>query len=220
VTSWIVFAAADRVTLLDYFQRGGICMYPLVLCSLIGLTIIVYKAIYFRGIRLEGVEFAAALAQRIRERGRTEAAIMAAAEKSPVALVARAGLEGANGSAGKTREAMDECARLQVSRVEQYLSLLSTVAYIAPLLGFLGTVTGMINAFEQISLTNEVTPRLVAAGVSEALITTAFGLMIAIPTYAAYNLFVARVASIENDIETVTSHVIAELHPEALSVAA
>jgi biopolymer transport protein ExbB len=90
-------------------------------------------------------------------------------------------------------ESMEEAGLYAIPKLEKFLPTLSTLASISTLLGFTGTVTGMISAFNAIAAANVTTPAVVASGVSEALITTAYGLFIAIPTVVAYNYFVSRV---------------------------
>jgi len=97
---------------------------------------------------------------------------------------------------------MEAVATQEVARMERFLWILATVANIAPLFGFLGTVTGMINAFDKVAEVGLGNPKAVAGGISEALITTAAGLIIALPTQAAYNYFVTRVGKISLNMET------------------
>ena len=95
-----------------------------------------------------------------------------------------------------------------MSFLERGLVWIATVANIAPMLGFLGTVSGMINAFDSIALAGEIEPTLVASGISEALITTAAGLTIAIPTQAAYNYFVTRIDRFILDMEEASTELV------------
>jgi biopolymer transport protein ExbB len=100
------------------------------------------------------------------------------------------------------REALQEVAQLQVPRLEKNLSILATVGYIAPLLGLLGTVTGMIRVFQTVNLARGTVPvGELAGGIWEALLTTAGGLVVAIPVYVAYNFLVSRMNGAVQDME-------------------
>ena len=98
-------------------------------------------------------------------------------------------------------KAIETAASIEIALLERGLIWLATVANIAPLLGFLGTVSGMIHAFEAIAAAEEVSAKLVATGIYEALITTAAGLIVAIPVQAAHNYFVSRIDKFVIDIE-------------------
>jgi len=216
----VLAAAAERVVLIEYLERGGKWMYPLVLCSVLALTVILYKLIYFYIIRLNVRQFLRRIVPLIAGGETAQARSECAGSKSPVAAVVGAGLESANGRREIVRETMEEEAQQQISLVEHYLPLLATVAAIAPLFGFLGTVTGMIEAFDTIRHQANIEASAVAGGISKALITTAFGLMVAIPVYTAYNYFVARVRAVERDIDAATAQIVNELCPEAVERAA
>ena len=120
-------------------------------------------------------------------------------------------IEGATGMglcAQVVREAIEDAGHLEVPRLERYLSALATCANIAPLLGLLGTVVGMIKAFAQIQhLKGQVNPEDLAEGISNALVTTAAGLTVAIPTLVVYNYFVSRVNRFALQMEEASSSV-------------
>jgi biopolymer transport protein ExbB len=123
------------------------------------------------------------------------------ARRGPIAAVLHSGLARAKRGPEAVEKAIQTAASIEVALLERGLIWLSTVANIAPLLGFLGTVSGMIHAFEAIAAAEEVSARLVATGISEALITTAAGLMVAIPVQAAHNYFVSRIDKVVIDLE-------------------
>jgi biopolymer transport protein ExbB len=103
---------------------------------------------------------------------------------------------------------IENAALFEMGRLERGLNVLATTANVAPLLGFLGTVTGMINSFDALAKQGLSNPGAVAAGISEALITTATGLIIAIPIQLAYNYFATRINKFVRDIETATNMLI------------
>lgn len=195
---------ASQYHLLSLFSDGGFMMYPLVLCSLIALGVIIAKSwtLWAAGAStkevLAEVEEAAA-AGRI-----AEAAELAAARPGPAAAILVAGLRrlakdevGQEGLASAIRTT----GTIELGFLERGLVILATVANCAPLMGFLGTVIGMIIAFASIEAAGDVDATLVAGGIKVALLTTATGLLIAIPVNLGYNFFVTRIDTLILDME-------------------
>jgi biopolymer transport protein ExbB len=130
-------------------------------------------------------------------------------ENSPVSNIIRKGLKKYRLGHERVEEAIENAGRQEVSKLEKGLPILATVAGIAPLLGFLGTVTGMITAFMTIQdLQGSANPSDLAGGIWEALITTAFGLIVGIPALAFYNYFLNAVKKLVGDMETVANDVV------------
>lgn len=130
-------------------------------------------------------------------------------EKSPVANIIRKGLKKYKLGHERVKEAIENAGTQEVAKLEKGLSVLATVAGIAPLLGFLGTVTGMISAFMRIeALAGAANPSDLAGGIWEALVTTAFGLIVGIPALAFYNYFLNKVKKLVGDMETVANDVV------------
>ena len=130
-------------------------------------------------------------------------------ENSPVANIVRKGLKKYKYGHDRVKDAIENAGSQEVSKLEKGLSVLASVAGIAPLLGFLGTVTGMIQAFMTIQdLAGAANPSDLAGGIWEALITTAFGLIIGIPAFALYNYFLSSVKKLVGEMETVANDVI------------
>ena len=123
----------------------------------------------------------------------------------PIAAILKAGVLKHDRSRNEIREAIEDASIHEVPRLERNLPVLSTVAQVAPLLGLLGTVTGLVKAFQVIeakaSAMNPVNPGDLAGGIWEALLATTFGLCVAIPTYVAYNYLVSRVDGFVLDME-------------------
>ena len=182
--------------LLTLFADGGLMMYPLVICSLIALGVIIAKAwTLFVAHRdtvrvIEQVE-EAALAGRL-----DEAASIAAETPGPAAAILLAGLRRLQNKTlneGELEQAVSTTGTIELGFLERGLVILATIANVAPLMGFLGTVAGMILAFASIESAGDVDPSLVAGGIKVALLTTAAGLTIAIPVNIGYNFFVTRI---------------------------
>jgi biopolymer transport protein ExbB len=145
--------------------------------------------------------------QRIRE-----ALDLTRDSNSPAAKILYAGLERHDEGTERVMKAIENQGLIELSRLEKGLVVLATLTNIAPLLGFLGTVIGMIIAFQSIELAGEVEATLVAGGIKVALLTTAAGLVIAIPVSIAHNFFVSRIDAIVIDMEESAQKMIDTLH--------
>ncbi len=202
---------SNQYELMTLFRDGGFMMYPLILCSLIALGVIIAKAWTLWVAHRESQ----ALLKEIEEfgiGGRLQDAIQKAEEtRGPVAAILLAGLRRVQEEhTGKdVQKAINTTGVIELDFLERGLAVLATIANVAPMLGFLGTVIGMIIAFQAIEIAGEVDPSLVAAGIKVALITTAAGLTIAIPVNVAYNFFVTRVDRLIQDMEEGAQSVLA-----------
>jgi len=190
--------------LLSLFADGGWMMYPLVLCSLIALGVIIAKAwTLFQAHHgtarvLQDVE-GAALGGNI-----DEAMRIAADTPGPAAAILLVGLRRIRNRKlveGEIEKAVATTGTIELGFLERGLVILATIANVAPLMGFLGTVAGMILAFGAIEAAGDVDPTLVAGGIKVALLTTAAGLIIAVPVNIAYNFFVTRIDQLIVDME-------------------
>ncbi|MEX2466727.1 MAG: MotA/TolQ/ExbB proton channel family protein [Gemmatimonadota bacterium] len=195
---------ASQYRLLTLFADGGWMMYPLVLCSLIAVGVIIAKAwtlwVAHRGTSqvLEQVEEAT-------RAGDIKGAIQIASDTpGPASAILLAGLRRIQTktlATGEIESAVATTGTIELAFLERGLVILATVANVAPLMGFLGTVAGMIIAFAAIELAGDVDPTLVAGGIKVALLTTAAGLVIAVPVNIAYNFFVTRIDTLIVDME-------------------
>ncbi len=190
--------------LLTLFADGGLMMYPLVLCSMLALGVIIAKAwtlwLAHRSTRhvLESVEEAA------RDGRLDEAVAIASDTRGPASAILLAGLHRIAGRRvhdGEIVQAVSTTGTIELGFLERGLVVLATIANVAPLMGFLGTVAGMIQAFASIETAGTVEPALVAGGIKVALLTTATGLLIAVPVNIAYNYFVTRIDGLILDME-------------------
>ena len=183
------------MTVFDLFLKGGIIMWIILAASLLAFALIVQKLITLSRVKVDGGKFILQI-RSVMSKGDLAAALTMCSEAStPLSNVLRAGLLKMKGTHQDVKDAVESAARMEVYKLERGLGLLASVAGIAPLLGFLGTVTGMISAFRVIEV-NEgvVNPQLLASGIWEALLTTAFGLIVGIPAYFMYNYLVNRVS--------------------------
>jgi len=177
----------------DLFTKGGFLMYPIFFCSLLAIAIFFERMFYLKSIKTSTRKFGNRISDLIRK-GNINFAINACRKNySPISQIILAALLKYGGSREEIKEAIEDTANQEVSVLERNLPILSTVGNIAPLLGLLGTVFGMIKGFQVISAMGVGNPEALAGAISEALLTTAFGLSVAIPTIVAYNYLIHRV---------------------------
>ncbi len=197
------------MNLLTMFLKGGFIMWPILLCSILGLGVIIDRYIVLRKAKINIPAFMVRIRGLLKKKDVSGAVSYCLEEKSPVANIIRKGLKKYRLGHERVKEAIENAGTQEVAKLEKGLSILATVAGVAPLLGFLGTVTGMIAAFMRIQdLAGAANPGDLAGGIWEALITTAFGLMVGIPALAFYNYFLNRVKKLVGDMETVANDVV------------
>lgn len=196
--------------LIQLFKDGGFMMYPLLLSSLLGFGVIFAKLYVFWVARKGSKTILSETIEDARANRISEALDRAQATPGPVAAILLSGLnrivEGRDPA--DVEKSMESTGKIELGFLERGLVILATVATVAPLLGFLGTVWGMIEAFGAIELTGQVEATLVAAGIKIALITTAAGLLIAIPINVAYNYFVTVIDSFIVQMETANADMV------------
>ncbi|MCL4218261.1 MAG: MotA/TolQ/ExbB proton channel family protein [Candidatus Hydrogenedentes bacterium] len=186
----------------DIIWKGGILMWPIMLCSIIALAITIERFWYLRRASIDTREFMDQVRNVLRQNRIQDAVDLCDQNDGPIARIMKAGLLKHRKSKEDIREAIEDAGHLEIPRLERYLSALATCANVAPLLGLLGTVQGMIKAFYQIQhKEGQVNPSDLAEGISNALVTTAAGLTVAIPTLVAYNYFVSRVDNMVLEME-------------------
>ncbi len=201
----------SQYELLTLFADGGAMMYPLVLCSLIALGVIIAKA-WTLWLAHKSAKRVLADVEESARAGRIDEAIQIASETAgPTAAILLAGLRRmrlGTVNEGELPRAVSTTGAIELGFLERGLVILATIANVAPLMGFLGTVAGMIIAFAAIEAANTVDPALVAGGIKVALLTTATGLAIAIPVNIGYNYFVTRIDSLILDMEQGTQQIL------------
>jgi len=196
--------------LLTLFADGGFMMYPLVLCSLLGLGVILAKGYMLWEAHRHTRAVLAQVDELTRQGKIDEAVEVASRTPGPVAAILLTGLRRiAAGRIGTEMEqAVTTTGTVELGFLERGLVVLATISNVAPLMGFLGTVLGMIIAFGAIEAAGQVEPALVAGGIKVALLTTAAGLVIAIPVNIAYNFFVTRVDHLIVEMEQGTQGIL------------
>lgn len=182
------------MTLLQLFQDGGIFMWPLLACSILGFAVILVKFVTLQLAKIRTDRLLERVRTLVKNEDVHEAMNLCASTRGPVAAIVLTGLHlYEEGRSEHAERAITHAGRIEMAFLEKGLVVLATIANVAPLIGFLGTVAGMILAFGAIEMAGEVDATLVAGGIKVALITTATGLIIAIPVNIAHNYFVSQI---------------------------
>jgi len=185
----------------ESLTQGGPIVLVLLFCSILGVALIIERFIYLRPQRIIPIDLLQQIELHVKEGNLPEALSWARQSESPMMKVAEIALINADKPKEDLKIIMEDAGRLEVPRLEHYLSGIHTIAVVSPLLGLLGTVTGMIRVFEAIVQEGTGNAQLLAGGISEAMLTTAFGLMVAIPTLVFHNFFSKKVDLILVDME-------------------
>ncbi len=204
-------------TLLEFFKLGGIFMWPLLLFSIIGLAFILERSYVFLRTDLKVKPEINDIFEKLKEKNIDEAKnILNKNNKEYIADVLKSGMDMLNQDINRMEKSMEAAIKIKVKNLEKRLNGLVVLSNIAPLTGFLGTVSGMINAFKSIAVADEVSTQLVASGIYEALITTVVGLVIAIIVISAYNIYIHKIDNFINDSERLSNELIETLISQGL----
>jgi biopolymer transport protein ExbB len=188
-----------------YYMDGGPVMHLISICSITSLTAIIYKLLVFRRMKMDTNEFISRVRAALLKGNVQDALKACEAYRGPVAAIVKVGLLKYGATRPEVEKTMENAAIHEVAYLEKYLTVLATITNIAPLIGFFGTVVGMILSFDVIAQYGLNNPGLVAKGISVALLTTAYGLMVAFITQPFYNYFTGRVAAYTREIETASN---------------
>lgn len=191
--------------LLRYYTDGGWVMHPISMLSIASMFTIVYKVIALRKVKLNLNEFVSKLRGALLKGNVKGAMGICEEHRGPVASIVKSGLLKFGKPRDEIEKTMENAAIHEVAYLEKYLTVLATISSIAPLLGFLGTVVGMVLSFEVIATQGLNDPGAVAKGISQALLTTAYGLIVAFFTQPFYNYFTSKVSSYTREIETASN---------------
>ena len=197
--------------LINYLEKGGWVMIPLLLCSVLGLAIVLLKIFQLRRRKIIFPEIVKVV-QSIREVQELNLALEVCRDKEgPFANVILAGLENQDLPRDEIKEVLVDQGRQEVRVLQQGLMALETIAAVAPLLGLLGTVLGMVDVFTEISASDVIQASQLSDGISKALITTVVGLTIGIPSLVAYNFLIDKSEALILEIEKYSSKLIHKL---------
>ena len=204
-------ARARSSRLGQLYIKGGVFMHPLLLCAIIGLVLCIERAWTLSRARSDTKKLMIDVVRALREEGPEAALTVCQRTRGPIASVLHSGLLRAHRGAEAVEKAISTSGAIEMAFLERGLTLLASVSNVAPLLGFLGTVSGMISAFSAIAAAEQVSAKLVAKGIEEALITTAAGLMIAVPVTVFYSFFVMSIDRFIIEMEEASTELVDEL---------
>jgi len=204
---------SNRGKVLNIINKGGPIMYPLFFCSILALGIALERAYSLQRKKIINPEFLTNIRKHWQKEEVTMAIELCCKHDISLSRILKAGLFRFNYGIIEIERAIEGVGQHEASLLNSNLRMLGVVANLAPMLGLLGTVLGMIKAFAVISKSGTGNPGLVASGISEALITTATGLMIGIPALALYHYFRGKIDRIIFEMEEVSLQLIEELVP-------
>ena len=186
---------------LDLFNDGGTFMWPILICLIFGIAVSIERGWTLSRASVNTRRFLANIKKALNEGGVQEATDVCANTRGPVASIFHAGLLRVDRGIEHVEKAIMNAGSIEMAFLEKGLVWLATVISVAPMLGFLGTVWGMVEAFRAIAAANDISPSIVADGISTALLTTMFGLVVAIFIQIVNNYFISRIDQLIVDME-------------------
>jgi len=185
------------MSLWQVFLAGGPIMWPILLCSVFAFAITLEKFWYLHKVKIDTQQFLNTILDKMKRHQVKEALEVCEKTLSPISHILKAGILKYDRPKPQIVEAIEDASLYEIPRIEKNLNALATIAHVSPLLGLLGTVTGMVTCFQTIQAKavsfHPVSPGDLAGGIWEALLTTVAGLVVAIPTFVAYNYLVSRI---------------------------
>jgi biopolymer transport protein ExbB len=192
----------SSIQLIDLVFKGGIMMIPIFLLSILGVYVYVERLRTLKQAMASPDSFMSQIKDLVLKGDITAAKMVCTQSDTPMSRMIEKGLARLGSSLKNIEASIENVGRIEIYRLEKNLSMLATIAGAAPMLGFLGTVIGMINAFMSIAQEEgAVSPKLLSAGIYEAMITTAAGLVVGVLAYLAYNFLVTRMQKIIHSME-------------------
>jgi biopolymer transport protein ExbB len=199
----------DQFSILQLFQRGGPVMWVLLLVSAVGLVIFVERALFLHRGHIRSTEFLEGIKNIVQKRRLVEALTVAEETPGPVANLVKAGLLHHEETEGRIRFAIQEAALVEIPALERRIGSIGAIAHIAPLLGLLGTVLGMIETFYQFEQAGVyATSATLSGGLWQAMLTTAAGLAVSIAAHLGHHFLAGRVRALVYDMEWVGSDLV------------
>ncbi len=200
------------MSLWQLFIAGGPVMWPILGCSIFVVAIIIEKFWHLHKIRIDTNQFLNSVLEKIKKHQIKEAIELCDKTKSPIAHILKAGILKYDRPKLQIKEAIEDASLYEIPKLEKNLTMMATMAHVSPLLGLLGTVTGMVRCFQTIqakaTMLNPVSPGDLAGGIWEALLTTVAGLLVAIPAFVAYNYLVNRVNNFILEMEKASTELV------------
>jgi biopolymer transport protein ExbB len=200
------------MSLLQIFLAGGPMMWPILICSIFASALILERSWYLYRINKGTQEFLADILDKIKRHQIKEALQFCDNTKHPLSHILKSGILKYDRPRSQIKEAIEDASLYQIPKLEKNMAALATISHIAPLLGLLGTVTGMVRVFQAIqaktAALHPFTPSDLAGGIWEAMLTTVAGLLVAIPAFVAYNYLVSRINNIILEMEKASTELV------------
>jgi biopolymer transport protein ExbB len=212
-------ATIPMTSLVGAIREGGIMMLPIIVCSFALMVFVFERLLFLRRSRVIPRSFVRGVIEQLEQQqlDRDEAISLCEENGSPIAQLFQAALKRYGRPAMELEQAVVDAGERVTNSLRSYLRLFSAISNVTPLLGLLGTVLGMIEAFNAIAQTGAMgRPELLAGGIGQALLTTAAGLFVAIPAYTAYAFFLARADKLIIEMDTHVGRVIELVSAEGL----
>ncbi len=201
----------------EFLAKGGIFMIPIALCSIASIVLFVERLLTVRKARKNMEEKRESLLEAIRAGQFERAYTLCDGSSIPLVVIAKTALDSRDLSREALAERLNDVASREIATLERYFSMLGAIASVSPLLGLLGTVTGMIQVFgrvaDEFNMGGQANPGMLAGGIWEALITTAAGLCVAIPTFIMHRYLVGRLDEFVLELEDATTKIIDAIAP-------
>jgi len=197
--------------MVQYFHDGGNFMWPILVSLIFGLGFTLERIYSLMMSRIDAKKFFDDITNAIDNDGPEAALNLCEQTKGPISSIFHAGLSRMHRGLSEVEKAIQNAGALEMAFLEKNMIWLNTVITIAPMLGFTGTVIGMISAFDAIKAANDISPAVVAGGISQALLTTAFGLVVAMIIQTFQNLFVSRIDKLVLEMEEQSVNIIDHL---------
>jgi biopolymer transport protein ExbB len=194
------------------FLKGGPLMWPILLCSVFALAIIIERIWYMRKIQIDTRQFLNRILDKMKRHQIKEALEICEMRRNPISRILKAGILKYDRGRQQIKEAIEDAALYEEPHLEKNMTALATIAHISPLLGLLGTVVGLVRCFQVIQAKSTtlqpVSPGDLAGGIWEALLTTVAGLIVAIPAFVVYNYLVSRINNFILEMEKASTELV------------
>lgn len=198
--------------MVQYFHDGGNFMWPILVALVFGLVFTLERIYSLMMSRIDSETFFDDITKVIDNDGAEAALELCEQTQGPVSAIFHAGISRLHRGLADVEKAIQNAGAIEMAFLEKNMIWLNAVITIAPMLGFTGTVIGMISAFDAIKAANDISPAVVAGGISQALLTTAFGLVVAMIIQTFQNLFVSRIDKLVLDMEEQSVKIIDHLY--------
>ncbi len=214
IATWIIAETPGTVqTIMSFFVKGGLFMWPLLACSIVSVTTIILRGIALREKNVMPLAIESEIERLVPGASPERLMRIVSSDQSSLARIARVALQHLRGPSSENVEVVETRARHEMVRLEKGLIVLEVITGIAPLLGLIGAVSGLVHVFSNLGLSSGASDtRQIALGISEALNATVFGLSIAVPTLIAFSYFSKKVEVMSVEMETLVVELISKCY--------